>query len=81
MPLVIKADCLLTIQLSEWHTPEPMPQTAMASQATVMVYQILLPALLQTRNKASQNIQPIVLNAACIRRIRTLSLRVQELLL
>lgn len=36
--------CLI-VQMSGWHTLEPMPQRVMATQASEMVYRILLPAL------------------------------------
>jgi hypothetical protein len=43
--------CLLTVQMSGWHTLEPMPQKVMASQAIEMVYRILSPGLLKFGKK------------------------------
>lgn len=44
--------CLI-VQMSGWHTLEPMPQKVMASQATEMAYRILLPVLSKFRKQGT----------------------------
>ena len=42
--------CLI-VQMTGLHTLEPMPQRVMATQASEMVYRILLPVLLESGKK------------------------------
>jgi len=42
--------CLI-VQMSGWHTLEPMPQRAIAFRADEMVYQIPLPILSRSRKR------------------------------
>jgi hypothetical protein len=49
--MVGKQSGCLIVQMSGWHTLEPMPRKVIDSQATEMVYRILLPILLQFRKK------------------------------
>lgn len=44
--------CLI-VQMSGWHTLEPTPQRVMATQASEMVYRILLPVLQESGKKGT----------------------------
>ena len=62
--------------MSGWHTPALMPQTAKASELSLKLYQIPLPALLQ--NNIGKKKKKEVYNKAIKLRLKKLSIFTRE---